>query len=86
MEQKIISNTGTIIPESGSNTNKTYRQIGIRALEGSRFSINNSGEIEIGPTNIYEIDLTNKYSYIYSLECLELVGAKAYIDLVEEGE
>lgn len=84
MRQKIItqSDCNTEIATLG----KSYRQIGIRAHEGSVFVINGHSSITIGPTNIYEIDLTNKNSYISSIICTTLVGDKAVIDLVEKGE
>jgi hypothetical protein len=84
MRQKIItqSDCNTEIATLG----KSYRQIGIRAHEGSVFVINGHSSITIGPTNIYEIDLTNKNSYIDSIRCITLEGDKAVIDLVEKGE
>jgi hypothetical protein len=46
--------------------NKPYRHIGIHAAPFSKFLINN-GEITIGSTGIYEIDMNDLNGYINSI-------------------
>lgn len=80
---QIIGNT---IDKEIITTQKKFRQVGIRAKYGSSFIINNLGVIYIGPTNIYEINLTNKNSYVESIKCKNLIEGQYIIDLIEEGE
>lgn len=77
------------------NSNKEitgkFLQVGIRAPEGTLVSINcHDNPIQIGPTGIYEIDLRNKNTYIFSLQFTNLnqilsANQVAIVDLIEEG-
>lgn len=83
MRQEILSSNGEV-------TGK-FLQVGIRAPQGTLISINkNNDPVQIGPTGIYEIDLRNKNTFIFSLNFTNLNnilsnGQVAIVDLIEEG-
>jgi hypothetical protein len=59
--------------------------IGIHAAPGATFSINGNGEFVIGGTGIFEINLENKESYIYSIKCIDANKHFVLIDYSGKG-
>jgi hypothetical protein len=59
--------------------------IGIHAAPGATFSINGNGEFVIGGTGIFEINLENKGSYIYSIKCINPNNHFVLIDYSGKG-
>lgn len=59
--------------------------IGIHAAPGATFSINGNGQFVIGGTGIFEINLENKGSYIYSINCIDANSHFVLIDYSGKG-
>ena len=59
-------------------------KLGIQGPEGTKFKLNNGGEISIGRYNIYELDLTNLGGLITSLIFVS-DPTGVIVDIVYEG-
>ena len=75
-------------PEKNSNLFENgikVFQLGIQALPGTSFKINNSNtDIIIGSTGIYELDLKG-ITFIEALQCTGYVGKTIIVDYLYEG-
>ena len=65
-------------------------QLGIQAPSGSHFIINgentdSNGDIEIGITGIFELDLKDTNTYITSVAVTAPVGSQIIVDILYEG-
>ncbi len=60
-------------------------KLGIQAPEGTTFTINEGGEIAVGATQIYELDLTGLGGQIYSIVFKETNETSVIVDIIYEG-
>ena len=65
-------------------------QLGIQAPPGSHFRINgentdSNGDIEIGTTGMFELDLKDTNTYITSITVTATVGSQIIVDILYEG-
>ena len=66
-------------------------QLGIQAAPGTTFKINNGGEITVGNTGVYELDLEGGLGQIHELKFTEELilnneYPKVFIDIVYESQ
>lgn len=83
--KQIVWSSETTEKSMEFDTSLRVDHIGIHAAPGAKFRINGSGEFVIGGTGIFEINLKDKGSYIYSVECLEDKGHFVLIDYSGKG-
>lgn len=62
INQTIVTNTGEVFSD------KSVTKLGLIGPAGTKFTINDGGEIEIGRYGIWEIDLSNINTFISDLE------------------